>query len=466
MAQLVATYTPGSNRSDNANDWGVQFAWTGPTGSSVTQLGVNKATGNTSGFVVRLINVGNTSDLATATIDLTSGTVGQFTYASVTPVSLVNGTTYQLVVHVPTGQNLHDTGAVTMTNASSIGGRFSVPASGGGGGSGFGTNNMYAGLDLTIIPPVAFIPGRSPFVDLRAASEEIREAEIYQELLTRTIRRYWLTSPPPPVPQLPISWRNQLTDPRFIEYEAIRDLETYQSLLVRRMRGPSVIPLIPAGVGASKFVQYVIITSPQNAISAAKFVQYVVTIASPALSSPPPMLRVLQGLYAPGIEDDPLPISLRLHRSLLWAPPNPPLYPSRIQGLRLLLANQYDENNEITPFQIQRIIKQSQDWTIGSLAVTAPPPGLRLLLSQAGLFDEQDVVPPEIARIIRSFNRVKPGDPSISSQPPGLRLLLMLSQIEEELERSPDQIRQLIKLKMLTSASLFYHQYDQVIWMG
>jgi hypothetical protein len=148
MTNLVASYTPAGTRSDDLRDCGFQFTYTGTTGFTVTQLGAWKVSGNTGTWAISLRNAGNTTVLASASISMVGATAGQFNYASCTPFALINGTQYRLVVDIPVGQSFNDTAAITVNNATSPGGVFSVPSVGGGGGSTFGSNNQYGGVDM------------------------------------------------------------------------------------------------------------------------------------------------------------------------------------------------------------------------------------------------------------------------------------------------------------------------------
>jgi hypothetical protein len=151
MTNLIATYTPGTNRTDGGGlAWGVRFIYTGTSGLLVTQLGARMGTGNSGNAVISLSSGGGSNNgtlNAQATVIL-SGTVGAFIYGAVTSYALVNGTLYCLGVSITAGQNLADTGAVTMNNASSIAGIFQYTPGNGSGVSSFGSNNMYAGVDM------------------------------------------------------------------------------------------------------------------------------------------------------------------------------------------------------------------------------------------------------------------------------------------------------------------------------
>jgi hypothetical protein len=155
MTNLIATYTPTTTRSDNLQDCGFFFTYTGITGNVVTQLGAWKTTGNTGTWTITLRNSGNTAILASATISMAGATAGQFNYANCTQVGLVNGTTYFLLVDIPAGQTFPDTTALTMNSGSSAGGRYQVPGVGLGAGNSFGSGNQYGGGDLVFVPPNA-----------------------------------------------------------------------------------------------------------------------------------------------------------------------------------------------------------------------------------------------------------------------------------------------------------------------
>lgn len=162
MTNLVATYAPSTTRSDNLQNCGMQFVYTGTSGLLVTQLGAWKITGNTGTWTISLRDNGNTTVLASATISMAGAAAGQFNYAACTPFSLTNGVQYKLVVNIPVGQTFPDNTAVTTNNATSLIGIFVVPNSvGGGTGSGFGSNNQYGGVDMVFGPAV--VPGASNF---------------------------------------------------------------------------------------------------------------------------------------------------------------------------------------------------------------------------------------------------------------------------------------------------------------
>lgn len=156
MTNLVATYSPSTTRSDNLQDCGFKFTYTGTTGYTVTQLGAWKTSGNTGTWNIRLRNGGGTANqtqYATGSISMAGGTAGQFNYVSVTAAALTNGSLYFLMAQIPSGQTYPDTSAITVNNANAVGGIYSVPDTlSGGGGSSFGTNNQYGGVDLVFGP--------------------------------------------------------------------------------------------------------------------------------------------------------------------------------------------------------------------------------------------------------------------------------------------------------------------------
>lgn len=169
MTNLVATYAPSTTRSDNLQDAGFKFTFTGASGSLITQLGIWKTTGNTGNWTVSVRNASNTQIIASATINMTAATVGQFNYAAaVIPVgakgalasSATTAAIYYLVVNIPVGQSFPDTTPVTLNNATTAVGVFQVPdAVGGGLGGASGSGNQYAGVDLVFIAPAASGPG-------------------------------------------------------------------------------------------------------------------------------------------------------------------------------------------------------------------------------------------------------------------------------------------------------------------
>lgn len=221
----------------------------------------------------------------------------------------------------------------------------------------------------------------------------------------------------------------------------------------------------PVGLAASKSVQYSVLSSPAG-LSGSKFVQYVIILPLPFSVTPKSPYLALRLSYPEEIEEPRglTPYGRRYTSPDSWIHPAPVEKPA---GLRVLLANRFDfDDNDFTPHQIRRIIDYNTRVQTVYPALPALAPGRMTLLANR-FDDETDLTPPQIRSTI-FLNKVIPAPPVIptSMTSPYRALMLRLGQIEEELDRSPDQIRQLIKLKMLTSTSLFYHQWDQVIWMG
>lgn len=161
MTNLVATYTPSGTRTDGAGlAWGVQFTFGGTTGLVVSQLGAWIKTGNT-GTVTITLTTGtnrNTIVVATATINATAAAKDQFVYAACSPTSLTNGGAYALGAAIAAGQTINDQVSVTCNSASAIGGIFQYTPGNGATPSAFGSNNMYAGVDMVFGAPVTGVP--------------------------------------------------------------------------------------------------------------------------------------------------------------------------------------------------------------------------------------------------------------------------------------------------------------------
>lgn len=113
---LVASYSPGADRSDFTGFAGLRF--TSAANQTISSLGIRMGTGDTGTWTVSLTDaMGNV--LASAAIDLTGGTVGTFYYGTAS-YQLTNGTTYYLVTEVDSTQSTQywsDAGAVTLNSA-------------------------------------------------------------------------------------------------------------------------------------------------------------------------------------------------------------------------------------------------------------------------------------------------------------------------------------------------------------
>ena len=151
MTNLVASYTPGANRTDGTGlAWGCAFTYSGASGLVVTQLGCRMGTGNSGNAVISLVSGGATHNNvldAQVTVAL-GGTVGNFIYGTCAPFALTNGVTYGLMVSIGSGQNLADTGPATFNQVSASGGIFDCVPGNGSTLNTFGSNNMYAGVDM------------------------------------------------------------------------------------------------------------------------------------------------------------------------------------------------------------------------------------------------------------------------------------------------------------------------------
>lgn len=120
---------------------GVGFRFTvGAAPITVTDLGRWRFTGNANSHTVAIYRNSDQVLMATASIDMSSGTVGQWKYASITPVTLAAGITYNIAsVEVSGGDIWGDDNmtGITITAAGTI--THSVFESGGAGS--FQNNN-------------------------------------------------------------------------------------------------------------------------------------------------------------------------------------------------------------------------------------------------------------------------------------------------------------------------------------
>ena len=110
---LVTSFAAGSNTNTYSGNVGMQF--TSQRSLSVTSLGCRMATGNTSGVVS--ISTGAGAVIASATVSFSGGTVGNFYYTAVTPVTLAAGTIYQLTLAVTNGGPMWAGGGAIAVNA-------------------------------------------------------------------------------------------------------------------------------------------------------------------------------------------------------------------------------------------------------------------------------------------------------------------------------------------------------------
>ena len=155
--QLVASYTPGAARQNFAGGVGFTFGLT--ASKTFNMIGCRCGSGALGPQNLRLFSVGQSPDLATATIDVTGGVTGQFYYVSIPPVTLAATTKYCLFAQVTSsnGYLWTDTGATVVAGGTNW---QSVYANGS-----FATNNpststqnqQFFGLDLDFVAPANFV---------------------------------------------------------------------------------------------------------------------------------------------------------------------------------------------------------------------------------------------------------------------------------------------------------------------
>ena len=154
MANLIATYTPGANRSDFTGTMGLKFRYMGTTGLLVSALGRNAILGDTGTKVVYLsTDSGPSTLLSSASVDLTGSIPGTFYYASCAPFALVSGTNYLLWSPVVNGVVFHDFSGCSCAAADTLTGVYStITGPPWASWSTFGASGMYVGVDLVYGP--------------------------------------------------------------------------------------------------------------------------------------------------------------------------------------------------------------------------------------------------------------------------------------------------------------------------
>ena len=101
--QLISGNTPGTNRNNLTGFAGVQFTPAAGYTYTVTQLGLQFTTGNSGGHIVTLVDSKGTT-VASASVNLTGGSVGTYVYATLgSSVKLAGGLVYSLVATVTSG---------------------------------------------------------------------------------------------------------------------------------------------------------------------------------------------------------------------------------------------------------------------------------------------------------------------------------------------------------------------------
>lgn len=110
---LITTTTLGTLRNDYDGYIGTKF--TTNKVFQVNQLCRYKNTGNSQSHFVKLYRASDYNLVASATVDLNTGTVGTYVCANVTPVSLENATAYYLLSNVATGGDQWGTDTTSTT---------------------------------------------------------------------------------------------------------------------------------------------------------------------------------------------------------------------------------------------------------------------------------------------------------------------------------------------------------------
>jgi 6-phosphogluconolactonase (cycloisomerase 2 family) len=120
---LITTFTMGTARNNYTGGFGMKFT-VGATALNVSALGRIFITGNTGMHVVKLVRALDGVDVpgGAVTVDLSSGTAGQFTYAQLaSPVTLAPNTSYYLISQeTDGGDQFFDLGSVTPTSAVAV----------------------------------------------------------------------------------------------------------------------------------------------------------------------------------------------------------------------------------------------------------------------------------------------------------------------------------------------------------
>jgi len=112
---LITSYTPGGDRNDIGGEVGVRLG-IGPAPLTISWMGMRCHTGNSGPRTLNLYEFFADAKVATATVDLTGKTAGEWVWAAITPVTLGAGGYYTLMMVVtgPTMQPWNDVGPATM----------------------------------------------------------------------------------------------------------------------------------------------------------------------------------------------------------------------------------------------------------------------------------------------------------------------------------------------------------------
>lgn len=92
MTAFVTSFTPGTLRNDFSGCVGYSFT-VGGAGLTVNFLGRWKVAGNSQTHTVRIMSAINTT-IASASVDMSTGSAGTFVYTAITPLSLSASTKY------------------------------------------------------------------------------------------------------------------------------------------------------------------------------------------------------------------------------------------------------------------------------------------------------------------------------------------------------------------------------------
>lgn len=144
---FITAATMGSNRSNFSGNLGFRFT-VGAANMTVTDLGRWRFTGNTGTHLVEIwTNDASAVLVASVSVDMSSGTIGEWKYASISPVVLTAGLTYNVVAEEANGGDVWSDDNITGIATESDGTiTHSVFESGGG----YQNNN--AGL-RSYVPP-------------------------------------------------------------------------------------------------------------------------------------------------------------------------------------------------------------------------------------------------------------------------------------------------------------------------
>jgi hypothetical protein len=146
---LVTSYTPPYDRNDY--DGGVGMVFQPGHTETYNRIGLQKHNGNTGAHIGYLYNYNTKALLASVSIDLTAGTVGNFYYGIIPPITVNNTTQYAVMTDVVNlGQLWGEHGPTVLTN-----GTYAVYAACDVARTSWGVNGsgeQFAGVDLAFVP--------------------------------------------------------------------------------------------------------------------------------------------------------------------------------------------------------------------------------------------------------------------------------------------------------------------------